>query len=65
LEQERIDILKGLFKGPLLNMKENILMMAGLTDRNLNLSLGSLIERNDHKAELVEAEDEVIDKSGD
>jgi phosphate transport system protein len=43
-------------------MKENILMMAGLTDRNLNLAISALVDRDDSKARLVEAEDAIIDK---
>jgi phosphate transport system protein len=62
VEQDRIDHLKTLFKGSLLSMKENILMMAGLTDRNFNMALSALVDRDDSKADLVEAEDAVIDK---
>ncbi|NJK92842.1 MAG: phosphate signaling complex protein PhoU [Blastochloris sp.] len=62
MDNERIEHLKGLFTGPLLDLKENLLMMAGLTDRNLNLALSALMERDDAKAELVEAEDAIIDR---
>lgn len=62
MEQIRIDHLKTLFKGQLLTMKENILMMAGLTDRNLNLALTALADRDDAKADLVETEDSIIDQ---
>lgn len=36
--------------------------MASLTDRNLAMSMNALIERDEAKAALVEAEDTVIDK---
>jgi phosphate transport system protein len=62
MESERSEHLKGLFTGKLLTMKETLLMMAGLTDRNLGLAMSSLIDRDDGKADLVEAEDSVIDK---
>jgi len=62
VDQERIEALKSLFKGRLLDIKENLLMMASLTDRNFNLAISSLSDRDDAKASLVEAEDAIIDR---
>jgi phosphate transport system protein len=62
VDLERIEHLKSLFKGRLLSMRENLLMMAGLTDRNLNLAISALVDRDEAKANLVETEDAVIDR---
>jgi phosphate transport system protein len=62
MDAERLDHMRGIFRGPLLRLKDNLLMMASLTDRNLNMALQSFISRDDSKADLVESEDSVIDR---
>lgn len=62
MDQERREFLEGVFKGPLLKLKDTLLMMASLTDRNLTLAINSYLERDEGKAAIVEAEDAVIDK---
>jgi phosphate transport system protein len=52
----------GVFKGPLLKIKDSLLMMASLTDRNMTLALNAYLKRDDSKASIVESEDEVIDR---
>lgn len=42
-------------------IKENLLMMASLTDRNLSLAIRALSERDDQLAAQVEAEDSQLD----
>jgi len=42
-------------------IREQLLMMSGLTERNLEQSIRSLMERNDNMAELVEAQDSEVD----
>ncbi|MFQ3671060.1 MAG: PhoU domain-containing protein [Verrucomicrobiia bacterium] len=37
-------------------------MMASLTDRNFTMALNAYLERDDAKADLVETEDEVVDR---
>ncbi len=46
----------------LAKIREQLLMMASLVDRNLNAAMRSLVERDDKLAELVEAEDSQIDQ---
>ena len=43
-------------------IREQLLMMSGLTERNLEQSIRSLMERNDSMAELVEAQDAEVDQ---
>jgi len=43
-------------------IREQLLMMSGLTERNLEQSIRSLMERNDSMAELVEAQDAAVDQ---
>jgi len=43
-------------------IREQLLMMSGLTERNLEQSIRSLMERNDNMAELVEAQDAEVDQ---
>ncbi len=62
MEQERLEHMRGVFRGHLLNLKDTLLMMSSLTDRNLNLALAAYFERNDEKSRVVESEDTVIDK---
>ncbi|MDX6766695.1 MAG: phosphate signaling complex protein PhoU [Candidatus Methylacidiphilales bacterium] len=59
---ERLEHNRGIFRGPLLRIKDHLLMMASLTDRNLNIALQAFLTRDDGKADLVESEDAVIDR---
>jgi phosphate transport system protein len=43
-------------------IREQVLMMCGLTERNLNMAMRALVERDDKLADLVEAEDSEIDQ---
>ncbi|MEM9445696.1 MAG: PhoU domain-containing protein [Verrucomicrobiota bacterium] len=54
--------MRGIFKGPLLKLRETLLMMASLTDRNFTVAMNSLTERDASKGTLVEAEDTIVDK---
>lgn len=62
MDAERLDHMRGIFRGPLLRLKDNLLMMASLTDRNLNMALQAYLSRDDGKADLVESEDAVVDR---
>lgn len=62
MDAERLEHMRGIFRGPLQKLKDNLLMMASLTDRNLNMALQAFISRDDTKAALVESEDAVIDR---
>ena len=44
------------------NIREQLLMMSGLTERNLTLAMRALIERDDTLCDTVEAEDTPIDE---
>ena len=44
------------------DIREELLLMSGLTERNLNQSVRALLERDDALADLVEAEDSEIDE---
>lgn len=46
----------------LAKLRETLLMMSSLADRNLNLALKSLVERDSKLAETVEAEDSQLDQ---
>ncbi|MEA3212634.1 MAG: phosphate transport system protein [Chthoniobacter sp.] len=46
----------------LTDIREQLLMMSGLTERNLVLAMRSLVERDDQLADTVEAEDAQIDQ---
>ncbi|MEA3210499.1 MAG: phosphate transport system protein [Chthoniobacter sp.] len=46
----------------LVDIREQLLMMSGLTERNVTLSLRALVERDDKLADAVEAEDTQIDQ---
>ncbi len=46
----------------LADIREQLLMMSGLTERNLSLSMRALVERDDKLCDLVEAEDDTIDQ---
>jgi phosphate transport system protein len=43
-------------------IREQVLMMSGLTERNLSLAMRALVERDDKLANLAEAEDSEIDQ---
>jgi phosphate transport system protein len=44
------------------NIRETLLMMASLTDRNLALAMRALVERDEKLAAMVEAEDSQLDQ---
>ncbi len=46
----------------ILHIRETLLMMASLSDRNLALALRSLVERDDKLTDAVEAEDSQLDE---
>jgi phosphate transport system protein len=46
----------------LAKIREQLLMMASLVDRNLNLAMRALVERDDSLADLAESEDGQIDQ---
>lgn len=62
MDIERLEHTRGIFRGPLLRLKDHLLMMASLTDRNLNIALQAFLSRDESKADLVESEDAVIDR---
>ena len=62
LTQERIEHIRKLFTGDLLIIRETLLMMAGIADRNLNAAIGALLDRDDKRAEMVEQEDSQLDQ---
>jgi phosphate transport system protein len=43
-------------------IREQVLMMCGLTERNLSMAMRALVERDDKLADVVEAEDSEIDQ---
>lgn len=43
-------------------IREQVLLMCGLAERNLDLAMRALVERNDQLADLAEADDEEIDQ---
>src|SRR5438045_2107381 len=45
----------------LVDIREQLLMMSGLTERSLSVAMRALIERDDNLADTVEAEDAEID----
>src|SRR5436190_16161980 len=45
----------------LVDIREQLLMMSGLTERNLALAMRALVERDDKLCDTVEAEDSQID----
>lgn len=62
MDPERVEYMRSIFRGSLLKFREHLLMMAGLTDRNFTMALNAYLDRDDAKAEMVEAEDEVVDR---
>ena len=51
-----------IFEQQLARIRETLLMMASLTDRNFNLAMRALVQRDDKLADTVEAEDNQIDQ---
>jgi phosphate transport system protein len=45
----------------LVDIREQLLMMSGLTERNMAMAMRGLVERNDNLCDTVEAEDSQID----
>lgn len=62
LTQERIEHIRKLFTGDLQTIRETLLMMASIADRNLNAAIGALLDRDDKRAEMVEKEDTQLDQ---
>jgi phosphate transport system protein len=50
------------FEAQLAHIRETLLLMSSLTDRNLSQAMKALVERDDKLADLVEAEDSEIDQ---
>ena len=50
------------FEEHLARIRETLLMMSSLTDRNLSIAIRSLVERDNKLAEAAEAEDSEIDQ---
>ena len=50
------------FENQLAQIRETMLMMSSLTDRNLSQAMKALVDRDDKLAELVESEDSQIDQ---
>ena len=50
------------FQTALANIRETLLMMASITDRNLSMAIKALIERDDELADTVEMEDSQVDQ---
>jgi phosphate transport system protein len=50
------------FEAQLAHIRETLLMMSSLADRNLTLALKALVDRDDKLADTVEAEDSQIDQ---
>lgn len=50
------------FETQLAQIRGTLLMMSGVTDRNIALALRALVERDDKLTDVVEAEDSQIDK---
>jgi phosphate transport system protein len=46
----------------IVDIREQLLMMSGLTERNLALAMRALVERDDNLCDTVEAEDSQIDQ---
>ena len=46
----------------LADIREQLLLMSGLTERNLSLAMRGLVERDDRLCDLAEAEDSTIDQ---
>ena len=51
-----------IFETQLSRIRETLLMMSSLTDRNLTIAMKALVERDDNLAQAVEAEDSQIDQ---
>jgi phosphate transport system protein len=46
----------------LVDIREQLLMMSGLTERNLSVAMRALVERDDKLADIAEAEDAQVDE---
>lgn len=62
MNEERLAKIKDILSHELGKFRELILMMASLTDRNLNIALNACMERNADKAAIVIAEDSQVDR---
>ena len=51
--EDRLERIRGYFRGELLVLRETLLRMASLAHQNLNVALESLVERNAAKARQV------------
>src|SRR5207248_9291608 len=51
-----------IFETQLARIRETLLMMSSLTERNLTLAMKALVERDDKIADAVEGEDSEIDQ---
>ena len=61
-QEEKLDRIRGYFRGELLILRETLLRMASLAHKNLNTSLESLVERNAKKAKQVIEADLEMDR---
>jgi phosphate transport system protein len=56
-QEEKLDRIRGYFRGELLTLRETLLRMASLAHKNLTIALESLVERNAKKArQAIEAD---------
>ena len=60
--EERLDRIRGYFRGELLTLRETLLRMAGLAHQNLSLALEALVERNAKKSKQVIEADLEMDR---
>ena len=61
-QEEKLDRIRGYFRGELLTLRETLLRMASLAHLNLNTALESLVERNAKKAQQVIEADLAMDR---
>ena len=61
-QEEKLDRIRGYFRGELLTLRETLLRMASLAHKNLNMALESLVERNAKKAKQVIEADLEMDR---
>jgi phosphate transport system protein len=62
MTSERLEHMKGIFRGDLQKLREMLLMMSSIADRNLTMALSGLVDRDDKKAETVLSEDSQLDQ---
>ena len=60
--EERMERIRGYFRGELLTLRETLLRMAGLAHQNLSLALEALVERNAKKSKQVIEADLEMDR---